>query len=200
MCPEDTVMTVVLRMCRVDLVTVPLAVSLMPKGIGKERGRSTTLYLMPVKVEAVDTHDVGCHEGRAGVVACQDLSGGGINEADESADNFDRSILCLQEPGVIAAMTKEVFKFNSGFGVSEGKALWLEDWADVLVWCYNIETRKEAVIHQRNDGLLGGEQLLEAGKMENMMKERPEQSHGRRETVKSFSVGFSLEEASVLIG
>lgn len=115
-----------------------------------------------LKVKGVGTHDVSCCEGRARAVACWDLVGGGINEADKGVGDFDRSILYTWEPGVIVVMTDEVIEFDSHFGVGGGATLWLEDGADALLGRHHIETSKEVVVRQHNDAFCGGEQLLEA--------------------------------------
>ena len=36
-----------------------------------------------LEVKGVGTHDIGCREGKARVVACRDLGGGSISRADK---------------------------------------------------------------------------------------------------------------------
>ena len=68
--------------------------------------------------------------------------GGCINKAVKCGSHFDRSVLCTQEHGVIAAMTNEVLEFGPGVGVGEGAALGLEDGADALVGRNHIKPKR----------------------------------------------------------
>jgi hypothetical protein len=116
-----------------------------------------------LEVEGVGTRGVGCREGGAGAVAGWDVGGGGVDEADVRAGDFDRGVLGLEESRVIAAVADEVLEFDPGIGVGERSALWLEDRADTLVWRDHVEPGEQVVVCQREDALGIGEGLLEAG-------------------------------------
>jgi hypothetical protein len=109
-----------------------------------------------LEIKGVGERDVGRREGGTRAVACRDLGGGRVDEADERGGDFDWSVLCTHEPGVIAAVTHEVLEFGPGVGISEGAALGLEDGADALVGHNHVEPRKEVVVCKSDDALRGG--------------------------------------------
>jgi hypothetical protein len=116
-----------------------------------------------LKVEVVGSGDIGCCEGRARTVRGRDVGGGGIDEVDVRAGDFDRGVLGLEEPRVIAAVANEVLEFDPGVGVGERATLWLEDRADTLVWRDHVEPGEQVVVCQCEDALGAGEGLLEGG-------------------------------------
>jgi hypothetical protein len=109
-----------------------------------------------LKIEGIGEHDIGRSEGGARVIACWDLGGSRVDDADERGGDFDRSVLRAHEPRVIAAMTNEVVEFGPGVGVCEGAALGLEDRADALVGHNHVKPHKEVVVCQCDDALRGG--------------------------------------------
>ena len=110
-----------------------------------------------LEVEGGGTRDVGCREGGARAVASRDDGCGGVNEADVRAGDFDRGVLGLEVPGVVAAVADEVLEFDPGIGVSERAALGLEDGTDALVWRDHVEPGEQVVVRQRKDALGRGE-------------------------------------------
>ena len=109
-----------------------------------------------LKIKGIGERDVGRREGGAREIACWDLGGGRVDDADECGGNFDWSALHVHEPRVIAAMTNEVLEFGPCVGVCEGAALGLEDRADALVRRNHVKPGKEVVVCQRHDALRGG--------------------------------------------
>ena len=67
----------------------------------------------------------------------------------------------MQEPGVIAAVTEEVFVFHTGVSISEHALLWLEDGVDASTRCDDVESCNEGVVGQGGDMLGGGHCLTE---------------------------------------
>ncbi len=76
------------------------------------------------------------------MVAGQDAGGGGVNEADECASDFDQSELSAKEPGVVAPMSDEVLVFGSHVWVGKCAALGLEEGVHALVRRDHVETCK----------------------------------------------------------
>ena len=109
-----------------------------------------------LEIEGVCERDVSRRECGARAIACWDLGGGRVNNADGDCGYFDWGVLRAHEPRVIAAMTNEVLEFGPGIGICEGAALGLEDWADALVGHNHVEPREEVVVCQRDDALCGG--------------------------------------------
>ena len=109
-----------------------------------------------LKTEGIGERDVGRREGGTRAIACWDLGGGRVEDADERGGDFNRSVLRAHEPRVIAAMTNEVLEFGPSVGVCEGAALGLEDRADALVWRNHVEPHEEVVVCQHDVALRGG--------------------------------------------
>ena len=133
-------------------------------GVGnavRDRQRERNVYRLVggafLEIEGGGTRDVGCREGGARAVASRDDGCGGVNEADVRAGDFDRGVLGLEVPGVVAAVTDEVLEFDPGVGVSERAALGLEDGTDALVGRDHVEPSEQVVVRQREDALGGGE-------------------------------------------
>jgi hypothetical protein len=96
-----------------------------------------------LEVEECGTGDDGSREDRSGAVASGDISDGRVDDAHEGAGYFDGSVLRAKELRVVAAIPEEELVLESGVGVCEGTALWLEDGADALVRGDDIVPCKE---------------------------------------------------------
>ena len=83
--------------------------------------------------EGVRVGDFGCSEAWTGVVEGQDLHGGGVDEADIGAGDANRSILHMEEPGVITAVSDKVLVLDACVGtVSVQHCGWKMGWIHLL--------------------------------------------------------------------
>ena len=106
-----------------------------------------------MEIECGGTQDVGHHEGQTGAVAGRDLCEGCVDKHAKVPVTLIGTILCTEEPGVIAAVPNKELMSEARVGVHESTVLWLEDGLDALVRSDNVEPHKKVVVCQGNDAL-----------------------------------------------
>ena len=94
---------------------------------------------MCVQERSCNSDILSC-KGSACMEAGGYIIGADICDAGKYLGGINRGVFCMQEPGVIAAMTEEVLVFNAKVSIGEHASLWLEDGADAFVRGDDIET------------------------------------------------------------